>query len=78
VLIDLQSPSDSCTNKEWDRARDETKSITRLGEDPQTRPQGDVQAIKEVLDRIDGKTLAPAPSADDGPRQVNLAWKPPS
>jgi hypothetical protein len=39
--------------------------------------QGDVTAIKEVLDRIDGKTLPGAPEADEGPRQVNLAWKPP-
>jgi hypothetical protein len=36
-----------------------------------------VTAIKEVLDRIDGKTLPGAPEADEGPRQVNLAWKPP-
>jgi hypothetical protein len=28
--------------------------------------QGDVTAIKEVLDRIDGKSLAGAPDADEG------------
>jgi hypothetical protein len=36
--------------------------------------QGDVSAIKEVLDRIDGKTAAPAPETDDGPSQVNVSW----
>src|SRR5882724_8701023 len=31
--------------------------------------QGDVSAIKEVLDRIDGKTLPRAPESDDGSDQ---------
>ena len=36
--------------------------------------QGDVSAIKEVLDRIDGKTLPGAPESDDGPTRVNVSW----
>jgi hypothetical protein len=43
--------------------------------------QGDVAAIKEVLDRIDGKTLPGVPDADETPieppRKVYLSWKPP-
>ena len=36
--------------------------------------QGDVSAIREVLDRIDGKTVAPPPEGDDRPFQVNVSW----
>ena len=36
--------------------------------------QGDVSAIKEVLDRIDGKTLPGAPQSDDGPTKVYVGW----
>jgi hypothetical protein len=32
--------------------------------------QGDIVAIKEVLDRIDGKTLPGAPESDDGPTKL--------
>jgi hypothetical protein len=39
--------------------------------------QGDVSAIKEVLDRIDGKTLPGAPESDDRPTNVNVSWGPP-
>jgi hypothetical protein len=34
--------------------------------------QGDVSAIKEVLDRIDGKTLPGAPENYDGPTRVDV------
>ena len=34
--------------------------------------QGGVAAIKEVLDRVDGKTLPGAAESDDGPTRVNL------
>jgi hypothetical protein len=38
----------------------------------------DIQAIKEVLDRIDGKTPS-APTNNEVPKQVNISWKlPPS
>jgi Recombination endonuclease VII len=37
--------------------------------------EGDIQAIKEVLDRIDGKTVPQAGDAEQGPRQVIIRWK---
>ena len=39
--------------------------------------QGDVAAIKEVLDRIDGKTLPGAPETDNRPTRVNVSWQKP-
>jgi hypothetical protein len=39
--------------------------------------QGDVSAIKEALDRIDGKSLPGAPESDDRPALVNMSWKKP-
>jgi hypothetical protein len=35
---------------------------------------GDMSAIKEVLDRTDGKTAAGA-TEDEGPRRVIVRWK---
>jgi hypothetical protein len=35
---------------------------------------GEVSAIEEVLDRIDGKTLPGALESDDGPTRVNVGW----
>ncbi len=40
--------------------------------------EGDIQAIKEVLDRIDGKTVAGPDDAEQGPRQVSIRWKNPT
>jgi hypothetical protein len=37
---------------------------------------GDVPAIREIFDRMDGKT-APGTTTDDGPRKVTLEWKDP-
>ena len=37
---------------------------------------GDVSAIREIFDRMDGKT-APGATTDDGPRKVTLEWKDP-
>jgi hypothetical protein len=37
---------------------------------------GDVPAIREIFDRMDGKT-APGATTDDGPRKVTLEWKDP-
>jgi hypothetical protein len=34
-----------------------------------------MQAIKEVLDRIDGKSVRGARDAEHGPRQVSIRWK---
>jgi hypothetical protein len=35
---------------------------------------GDVSAIREVLDRVCGKTVAAAPDGDDRPTHVNVSW----
>ena len=37
---------------------------------------GDVPAIREIFDRMDGKTALGATN-DDGPRKVTLEWKDP-
>jgi hypothetical protein len=37
--------------------------------------EGDIQAIKEVLDRIDGKSVPGPADAEQGPRQVTIRWK---
>ena len=37
---------------------------------------GDIQAIKEVLDRIDSKTVPGPGDHGQGPRQVTVRWKP--
>ena len=39
--------------------------------------EGDIQAIKEVLDRIDGKSVPAPGDAERGPRQVSIRWKSP-
>jgi hypothetical protein len=39
----------------------------------QKAAQGDVSAIKEALDRIDGKSLLGAPESDDRPTHVNVS-----
>jgi hypothetical protein len=35
---------------------------------------GDMSAIKEIFDRMDGKS-APGTTPDEGPRKVTFAWK---
>jgi hypothetical protein len=37
---------------------------------------GDIPAIREIFDRMDGKSVAGA-TMDDGPRKVTLEWKDP-
>jgi hypothetical protein len=37
---------------------------------------GDIPAIREIFDRMDGK-IAPGATTDDGPRKVKLEWKDP-
>ncbi len=39
------------------------------------KAEGDIQAIKEVLDRIDGKSVPGPGDAEQGPRQVSIRWK---
>jgi hypothetical protein len=40
--------------------------------------EGDIPAIKEVLDRIDGKTVPGPDDPAQGPRQVSIRWKNPT
>ena len=40
--------------------------------------EGDIQAIKEVLDRIDGKSVPGPGDAEPVPRRVSIRWKDPS
>jgi len=35
----------------------------------------DVAAIRELLDRIDGKTSSGASASEQGPKQVSIQWK---
>jgi len=56
-----------------DGATDKLRLIARRLVDKAA--EGDIQAIKEVLDRIDGKTVAGPGDGGQGPRQVNIRWK---
>ena len=40
--------------------------------------QGDMTAIKEILDRIDGKSPTAAPEVDAAPSKVSFTWKHPA
>ncbi len=40
--------------------------------------EGDIQAIKEVLDRIDGKTVPGPGDAEQAPQQVSIRWRNPA
>jgi len=42
---------------------------------PWRQARSDIQAIKEVLDRIDGKSVPGPGDAGQGPQQVNIRWK---
>jgi hypothetical protein len=44
----------------------------------QKAAQGNLSAVKEALDRIDGKSLPGAPESDDRPALVNVPWKKPT
>jgi hypothetical protein len=71
ILRELHCPPDDPDEPAADKLQQVARSLVNKA------AQGDVTAIKEVLDRIDGKSLPGAPETDDGPRQVNIAWKPP-
>jgi hypothetical protein len=64
ILHELQQPSgaDESTNKLQPVARSLVDKAAG----------GDLSAIKEVLDRIDGKTAAAASENDDTSRQVSV------
>jgi hypothetical protein len=38
----------------------------------------DVAAIREILDRIDGKTMSAASAPEEGPKEVSIRWKSPT
>jgi hypothetical protein len=69
ILLELRRPPGEAD----DGAADKLRLIARRLVDKAA--EGDLQAIKEVLDRIDGKTVAQAGDAEEGPRQVNIRWK---
>ncbi len=69
ILLELQCEHGQAD----DGATDKVRLIARKLVDKAT--EGDIQAIKEVLDRIDGKSVPGADDADQGPGQVNIRWK---
>jgi hypothetical protein len=68
ILLELQ-----CEPGAAGVAADKLRLIARKLVDKAT--EGDIQAIKEVLDRIDGKSVAGPGDAEHGPRQVSIRWK---
>jgi Recombination endonuclease VII len=69
ILLELQcEPGET-----GDGAPDKLRMIVRKLVDKAA--EGDIQAIKEVLDRIDGKSVPGTDDAGHGPRQVNIRWK---
>jgi len=69
------NPGTSCTSpRATPASRRSTCSSRSRAASCKKAGQGDVSAIKEVLDRIDGKTLPGASESDDGPTKVNVSW----
>ena len=68
ILHELHCPPDDPGAPSADMLQQVARSLV------QKAGQGDVSAIKEVLDRIDGKTLPGAAESDDGPIRVNVGW----
>jgi hypothetical protein len=58
-----------------DGAPDKLRMIARKLVDKAA--EGDIQAIKEVLDRIEARRRRKAADAEQGPRQVSIRWKDP-
>jgi hypothetical protein len=71
ILRELHCPPDDPDETATDKLEQVARSLVNKA------ALGDVTAIKEVLDRIDGKSLPGVLEVDDGPRQVNISWKPP-
>ena len=69
ILLELRCPP----RKAEDGATDMLRLIARKL--VAKAAEGDIQAIKEVLDRIDGKTVPGPDDAERGPRQVSIRWK---
>ena len=68
ILLELQ-----CEPGAAAVAADKLRLIARKLVDKAT--EGDIQAIKEVLDRIDGKSVPGPGDGEQGPRQVSIRWK---
>jgi len=71
ILLELQCQPGEAS----DGATDKLRLIARRLVDKAA--EGDIQAIKEVLDRIDGKSVPGPDDAEQGPRQVSIRWKNP-
>ena len=69
ILLELQCEPGEAD----DGATDKLRLIARRLVDKAA--DGDIQAIKEVLDRIDGKSVPGPGDAEQGPQQVNIQWK---
>ncbi len=69
ILLELQCEPGEADDSGTDKLRlIARKLVDRAAE-------GDIQAIKEVLDRIDGKSVPGPGDAEQGPQQVNIQWK---
>ncbi len=71
ILLELQ-----CEPGAAGVATDKLRLIARKLVDKAT--EGDIQAIKEVLDRIDCKSVPGPADAEQGPWQVSIRWKDPA
>src|SRR5713226_675782 len=71
ILLELQCPPGA-----GDSPPDKLRLVARKLVDKAA--DGDLQAIKEVLDRIDGRTVPGPGDAEPGPQQVSIRWKKPA
>jgi hypothetical protein len=72
ILMELHYPPGSNDDPPADMLQQVARSLV------QKAGQGDVAAIKEVLDRIDGKTIAAVPETEDRVTKVNMSWGKPT
>jgi Recombination endonuclease VII len=69
ILLELQRAPGQPDDGPLDRLRLLARKLVDMA------VAGDMQAIKEVLDRIDGKPVPGPGDAEHGPRQVSFRWK---
>jgi hypothetical protein len=76
ILRELQSPADPDEPPPINKLQQVVRALVSKA------AREDVAAIKEILDRIDGKTPAGAAGSDEGPgqvkREVSIQWKTPT
>jgi hypothetical protein len=76
ILRELQSPADPEEPAPVNKLQQVVRALVSKA------AREDVAAIREILDRIDGKTPAGAAGSDEGPaqasRDVNIRWKTPT